>query len=490
MTKKKVKSGNDKSKKNEISVKSDEKAKSGYGFSIIKVLLVLTSIGSTVFLYHMYTDLSSIPNTPDIDLNKWWGLNDTSAQDTSIRPYRIIFSEAMQEEIRALFEEHRRANRKIKSFEDTAWAYGVHSDAFAQFFAYWLFTYSFRHRERFLNQFEHFKTNIQGLDIHFMRVKPKVEKDVKVVPLLLLHGWPGSVREFYEAIPHLTTSKPGYDFVFEVIAPSLPGFAYSQATTKPGLTPLHIAVIMRNLMHRLGFKQYFVQGGDYGHAIGSNMATLFPEEVLGFHTSMPVNFSKLAVLTLIVGEVWPTLVGGEFSDKMYPLNQKLKFYLEETGYMHLQGTKPDTIGIALLDSPVALANYILDRFMIFTNYENKLKPDGGLETYYSYDKLIDNIMLYWSTNSIITSLRLYKECLSNADEEQIMGRIPTKVPTWALRTKYELVHQPDFILKWKYSNLVGASNWDFGGHFAAFEKPEKFADDVFKGVREMLKLNE
>ncbi|CAB3245124.1 unnamed protein product [Arctia plantaginis] len=448
-------------------------------FSILSAIIL---VGISIAGYVVYKSVVHIPDMPDLDLNVWWGHNTSEPQDTSIRPYKIVYSDAMELKLRGIFEMYRRSKKK-DSLKDSAWTYGVNSEALEKFFSYWIFKYDFRQRPKFLNQFDQYKTNIQGLDIHYLHIKPNVDKNLKVLPLLLLHGWPGSVREFYEAIPLLTTPRPGYNFVFEVIAPSIPGFIFSEAPARPGLSPYQIAILMRNLMHRIGHKYYYIQGGDFGHAIGSNMATIFQYEVLGFHTNLPVNFGKNAVWTWLLGSIWPSYVAGEHTNKWYPLGAKIKFYLEEFGYMHLQSTKPDTIGIALQDSAMGLAAYMLDKLMVFTDPANKLSPEGGLDKYFSYDKLLDNIMLYWISGSITTAMRLYKECIVDADVEQTLAQIPTNVPTWGLRFKHELAHSPDFVLKWKYRNLVGTTNFDFGGHFAAFERPEEFSSDVFKAVK-------
>ncbi|XP_047036812.1 juvenile hormone epoxide hydrolase-like [Helicoverpa zea] len=457
-------------------------------YNVASLISLVSVIGLSIFAYTIYKDIVTVPDMPQLELNAWWGPNATGVQDTSIRPYRVVFSDAMNSEIRWLFEMYRKTAQKTKppNLENTAWTYGVNSEAFAKIFNYWIFNYNFLERERFFNQFQQYRTNVQGLDVHYVHVKPKVDKNVKVLPLLLLHGWPGSVREFYEAIPLLTTVRPGYDFVFEVIVPSLPGFGFSQAPVRRGLSSHQIAIIMRNLMQRLGHKTYYVQGGNLGHIIGSNIATIFPEEVLGFHTNFPVNFSKYAQLVWMLGSLWPTFVANGHVDRMYPLGQKLKFYLEESGFAHLQATKPDTIGIALEDSPVGLANYMLDRFMIFTDPGNKFDPEGGLDKYFSYDKLLDNIMLYWISGSITTSMRVYKEMFADWDVERVLDRIPTPVPTWGLRFKHDIAHSPDFVLRWKYPNLLGTSNYDMGGHFAAFERPKEFSTSVFEATKEFL----
>ncbi|XP_047519824.1 juvenile hormone epoxide hydrolase-like [Pieris napi] len=469
--------------KKKDSVKNEAKnveKKGGFSKFLLfaSIAVVIVSVGALQF----YITLTSVPDLPKFDLDTCWGSNCT--QNTDIRKFRIVFHEAMLENKRRKFDTYKRAPR-VKSLKETS-EYGINSDVLGQIFGNWQFKYKYPERARYFNQYEHYKTNIQGLDIHYMHVKPK-RSNVKVIPLLLLHGWPTSIKEFYESVPLLTTAKPGYDFVFELIVPSLPGFGFSQGPVRRGLTTYQIAIVMRNLMERLGHKQFYVHGGNLGHNIGSHMATLFSNQVLGFHTTFPVNFSKIADWLWVIGSLWPSLVSNEFVDRMYPLSDKLAYYLEEFGYLHLQATKPDSIGIALQDSPVGLCAYINDRILSLTDPSNKLREDGGLVNYNTTD-LVDNVMVYWSTGSITTSLRLYKEISANQDMEDVLAQIPTPVPTWALRPKHELYHSPDFVLRWKYPNLLGITNLDEGGHYLAFEKPVAFSDDIFKAVDSFLKF--
>lgn len=157
--------------------------------------------------------------------------------------------------------------------------YGINTDQLQKVIDYWANEYDWRKREQFLNAVPQFRTQIFGLNIHFIRVKPdaKLVGNKKVLPLLLLHGWPGSVREFYDVFPLLTTPRKEYDFVFEVVAPSLPGYGFSDAATVPGMNTAQVAKIMKKLMNRLGFEKFYVQGGDWGFGIGSNLVTLNPE---------------------------------------------------------------------------------------------------------------------------------------------------------------------------------------------------------------------
>lgn len=167
----------------------------------------------------------------------------------------------------------------VPALEGIGFQYGFNVEVLKTVRDYWLNKYDWRKQEAYLNTFPHFKTNIGGLDIHFIHSKPssKLAKTKKVLPLLLLHGWPGSFIEFTKMIPLLNRDTEEYDFVFEIVAPSLPGYGFSDAARKPGLGPAEMGLIFDRLMMRLGYKHYYVQGGDWGSLIGSNMATLFPQ---------------------------------------------------------------------------------------------------------------------------------------------------------------------------------------------------------------------
>ncbi|CAG9122211.1 unnamed protein product [Plutella xylostella] len=265
-----------------------------------------------------------------------------------------------------------------------------------------------------------------------------------------------------------------------------------RGAVRPGLGPLEVAVVLRNLMQRLGHSQYYVQGGDWGHFIGSNLATLFPTEVLGFHTNMPIVASHpLVPVVTIFGMFFPSLVvEPELHSRMYPWGQKLAFTVEETGYLHEQATKPDTVGVALTDSPAGLAAYILEKFSTWTNPAFKKAGDGELLNKFALTHLLDNVMIYWATNSITTSMRLYAEHFSKRYMEHKMDQVHTTVPTWGIKFKHELGFQPDCILKLKYKNYLHSTIVEDGGHFAAFELPDVMADDIFKAVNTFIEFHE
>lgn len=185
------------------------------------------------------------------------------------------------------------------------------------------------------------------LNIHFIHVKPSAKESAgkTVVPLLLIHGWPGSVREFYEIIPKLTTANAHHNSVFEVIVPSLPGFVFSQASSKTGFGPVEISIVLRNLMIRLGHQQFFVQGGDWGSLLGSHIATIFPQNVLGYHSNLCFINNPVTNLKAFIASFYPTaFVDAKYVDFHFPRSEKFIYTIVESGYFHLQATKPDTVG--------------------------------------------------------------------------------------------------------------------------------------------------
>ncbi|KAM3958033.1 juvenile hormone epoxide hydrolase-like [Aphomia sociella] len=450
----------------------------------IFLIPLLVTIGFPIY----YLFLKSPPPLPELDYNAWWGPeNLKEKQDTSIKNFKIKFSEVMINDLKT-----RLKNRPsfTPPLEGIAFEYGFNSDIVEGWLTYWAEKYPFKERENFLNQFPQFKTNIQGLNIHFLRITPTVPKNVEVVPMLLVHGWPGSVREFYEAIPLLTAVSKDRDFALELIVPSVPGYGFSDAAVRPGLSAADVAVVFRNLMHRLGYKKYYIQGGDWGAIICANLATFFPDEVLGLHTNMPFSMTPAATIFSIIGSLYPPLVvESQYADRMYPLSNFYANLLEELGYMHIQSTKPDTVGVALTDSPSGLLAYILEKFSSWTRMDHRSKKDGGLEYRFTKEQLIDNLMFYWASKSITTSMRLYSETFNKRYMSMNIDQIPTPVPTWAVEAMHDLGFQPAWIIKRRFPNLLNVNILDDGGHFLALELPELFSKDVLKAIAAFRKFH-
>ena len=227
-------------------------------------------IGLAIGWYAIFREkpLEPLPNIED----KWWGEGERKKESADVRPFTVdIPSEVLFDLKKKL-----KSTRYFKSLENSEWVYGTKPEYMKEVVDHWLNKYSWGSHQLEINKYPHFKTDIDGISLHFIHVKPDKTKTKgkTVCPLLLLHGWPGSFHEFHKTIPLFT--KVEEDVAFEVIVPSLPGYGFSSAARKKGLNPVHIAKIMHKLMIRLGFENYYVQGGDWGSDISRKMAILFP----------------------------------------------------------------------------------------------------------------------------------------------------------------------------------------------------------------------
>ncbi|CAH1396964.1 unnamed protein product [Nezara viridula] len=346
--------------------------------------------------------------TPKLEL-EYWGPGEEKIDDKTIKPFKISFQSSELKELKEKLDKPRSFTPPL---EGIGFEYGINTDYLKDILQFWRTKYNWTERETYLNSFPQFTTQIGGLNIHFLHAKvdPVKSKGKQVLPLIVLHGWPGAVREFYNLIPLLTTPQPDSNFVFEVVIPSLPGHTFSQGASKPGLAPAKIAVLFNELMSRLGHDKYYVHGGDWGSVIGNNMAILNPDKVLGYHSTFCLASNFQSRIRTLVAYLFPRFFVDESLQEQY-VKQFANFYLLEGGYLHIQSTKPDTIGVAMNDSPTGLAAYILEKFSTWTNKNWRSLPNGGLDNLNKVE-LIDHIMLYWLTKSITTSMRIYKENFS------------------------------------------------------------------------------
>lgn len=449
-------------------------------------IVLLVSVLFVVFVAIKINSVLEVPPRPKFK-DTWWGPGTQTNEDTSIKPFKINIPSEVIVDLMQRLEATRPFTPPLEGIQQQ---YGMNTNLLKEVIDFWKTKYNWREREKFLNKLTQFTTSVQGLQLHFIHVKPSVTSGVRVLPLLILHGWGGSIREFYDIIPLLTTPQEGRDFVFEVIAPSLPGFGFSQAAAKPGLSATQMAVVLKNLMKRLGFEKYYVQGGDWGGVIAAIMAAIYPEIVLGLHSNMCIVNTPLSHLKLLLGSFYPPLVvEKEYEERLYPLSKLYSNYLLELGYFHLQATKPDTLGVALKDSPVGLAAYMLEKFTIWTNPEWKDRADGGLTEKFSYTQLLDNIMIYWVTSSITTSMRIYADTMDKVQRGLAIERIPIEVPSACAKFKHELFYFPDSLLKDKFKQLVQSNDFPVGGHFAAFEEPALLAGDIWAAVDKFETIN-
>ncbi|XP_072764444.1 juvenile hormone epoxide hydrolase 1 [Anoplolepis gracilipes] len=439
------------------------------------VILVLT-IAIALLLRNNPIDVPDLPET-------FWGPEKNKEASKDIRSFVINVPKSVIDDLNERLEKKREL---VKPLEDVEWTYGISTIYLNDILEHWRTKYNWSERQALLNKYPQYITNIQGLDIHFYRVKPHIpsdRKNIKVLPLLITHGWPGSVVEFQKIIPILTTPRPDRDFVFEVIAPSLPGYGFSQAAVRPGLGPAQISVIFKNLMLRLGFNKFYAQGGDWGSIITKNLGSFFPDKILGVHMNMCSTLDRSATFWWLLGTLVPQLVvENQYYSRMYPLSDHMSRLLEESGYMHIQASKPDTIGTAVAASPVGLAAYILEKFSTWTNKEYKFRPDGGLLEKYTLDELLDNVMLYWVTNSLTTSVRIYAEQFTKKHMSSRIDELPVDVPAACAIFPHEIAYQPESLLRNTFLNLIQFNHLPRGGHFAAFEEPGLLADDIFEFV--------
>ncbi|XP_017289598.1 epoxide hydrolase 1 [Kryptolebias marmoratus] len=447
---------------------------------LIELMVALVIGGLIVFL--VQKSRNQVLKTED----GWWGAGapPDAEEDVTIRTFRVTTSDEELEDLYWRIDQ----TRPVPSLEDSQFHYGFNSHYLQKVVSYWRNDFDWRRQVYKLNQYPHFKTNIEGIDVHYLHVKPKkVPEGTNSIPLIMVHGWPGSIYEFYGMIPLLTEPSETEDLVFEVVCPSIPGYGFSEAPQKKGFDSVCAARIFHKLMKRLGFQQFYAHGGDWGWLVTTNMAQLEPKTVKGLHLNFaPSSKPGLSMaLSIMFGRLFPKLFGFTELDiqRLYPFMEKQVVEpIKESGYMHIQATKPDTVGRGLNDSPVGLAAYILEKFSTWTSHDFRNLEDGGLTRKFSLDDLLTNVMIYWTSGCIISSMRFYKENFAKG-LDQPHSRMPVYVPAGIACFPNELIHTPKLWVKQKYRNLITFTPVARGGHFAAMEEPHLMAEDIQKFIK-------
>ncbi|OQV25654.1 Juvenile hormone epoxide hydrolase 2 [Hypsibius exemplaris] len=429
-----------------------------------------------------------IPLPPKADVfpyndRTWRATNEIPAKNSEIRPFRVDWPEKDLLDLKQRLENTRYGS----PISDVKFTYGFPTGQVKKVVDYWLHKYDWRAQEAVLNQYPQYLTAIEGLDIHFVHyAKPQVAaKPVNTFPIALLHGWPGSFFEMYKLVPLLTTPRAIGEFdavAFEVVIPAIPGFGFSDAAHTTGMDPCNIARIYDKLMERLGHTKYYVYGGDWGTTIARCLTVMYPEKVLGLDLTMyPVSVVPTMIRTA-VASVAPSLVMDP-TESYKLISNHLYTMLQEFGFTLLQSTKPDTIGAALSDTPAGLAVYILEKFTFFTRPEFINRTDGGLTEHFTMDELLTNVMVYWITNSIQSSVRIYKENCGylNCGKLQELPRYPVTVPTVLSDFHQEVagINPPEAFVRPYFKKLVKVSRHPEGGHFSAMERPIELAEDIW-----------
>eukprot|EP00095_Tigriopus_kingsejongensis_P007978 snap_masked-scaffold475_size161908-processed-gene-0.5 protein:Tk07978 transcript:snap_masked-scaffold475_size161908-processed-gene-0.5-mRNA-1 annotation:"hypothetical protein DAPPUDRAFT_301203" len=413
---------------------------------------------------------------------KWFGPGQSGAEDPIIHPFKFSVGEQVIQDL------HERLAKDIitlpKAIEGVGFEYGFNLDHLHEIADYWRTKFDWKIVEKRLNHLPQFKTRIDGLDIHFIHVKPAQQThSKKVIPLLMAHGWPNTPMEFQKIIPLLSQAENSHaDFVFELILPSIPGFGFSSASAKPGLDVIQTSRIFHELMLRVGHRQYYVQGGDWGAYITNAMAIFYPEHVLGYHTHFPMTTSTGSILKFALLTFFPSWVPPE--QRHLVTNGTENVFgemLMETGYFHVQATKPDTLGAALQTSPIGLMAWILEKYSTAGHRLHRHRPDGGLTETFALDELLENVMIYWVTGTITTSGRFYYENFQTGDNMALTA-MPVRVPAGISLFPNEFAMMPEMVHTNRFRHLVSFNVMPRGGHFAYLEEPKMFADEIFAFV--------
>ncbi|KAL6101654.1 ephx1 [Pungitius sinensis] len=453
--------------------------------AIQQQLLIGSAVAAGGILIHLLYKRRQVKSIP---LGEgWWGAGQKPvSEDEQIYPFEVQTSD---EEIEDLHERIDRT-RYAESLEDGCFHYGFNSTYLKKVVSYWRHKFDWKKQVAVLNKYPHFKTKIEGLNVHYVHVRPPRRENQKVVPLMLVHGWPGSFYEFYKMLPLLTENHDG--LAFEVICPSIPGYGFSDAPHKQGFDSLAASRIFLTLMERLGFSQFYLQGGDWGSLITTNMSQMKPMCVKGLHLNMiKARMGFSVMFSLMIGSYLPFLVGFSREDvrRLFPFFEKNVWsILRESGYFHIQATKPDTAGCGVNDSPVGLAAYILEKFSTWTDQRNRALADGGLERKFSLDDVLTNVMIYWTTGSIVSSMRFYKENFKSNPDKRRDAKVGITVPTGLAAFPGELMHCPKSWAQHRYRNIYSYTFMPRGGHFAALEEPQLLANDIVQFVKKVEKF--
>lgn len=377
---------------------------------------------------------------------------------SDITPFRISATDADLD----LLNQKLKLTRWPDKETPSDWTQGIPLAYMQELQEYWLNDYNWREREALINQSPGFITEIDGLDIHFLHIK---SGQPNALPLLLTHGWPGSIIEFQKVIKPLTApgDNAGVDAdAFDLVIPTLPGFGFSGKPTETGWNIAKIAATWDKLMVRLGYSRYVAQGGDWGSIVTSEIGVQNLGHCCGIHMNMPI-----------------APPDPEQMDDLSELEQNalkdMQFYQEhDSGYSKQQSTRPQTLGYGLADSPMGQAAWIIEK------YYQWMDCDGHPENIVSRDELLDNVMMYWLPDAAASSARIYWESFGNT------GAAPITLPVGCSIFPKEIFKTSERWASKRFSNMIHFEVLDKGGHFAAFEQPEAFVDQVrrcFKPLR-------
>jgi epoxide hydrolase len=388
----------------------------------------------------------------------------TDAADPGIRPFRIEVPQADLDDLR----ERLARTRWPDELPDLGWSRGVPLDYLQELAGYWADGYDWRTHEARLNELPQFTATIDGANIHFLHVR---SPEPDALPLVLTHGWPGSIVEFINIIgpladPRAHGGDPGD--AFHLVLPSLPGYGLSGPTRQPGWTTDRVARAWAELMARLGYRRYGAQGGDWGAFVSPELGRIDPDHVVGVH----LNAATIGFIPL--GPVDPEELAGFTDAEKARLERLNRFMSDQYGYFQIQATRPQTLAYALTDSPVGQLAWIVEKFKEWTDASAEL-PEDAVDR----DQLLTNVMLYWLTGTAGSSAGTYYENMHAGSWGKEPGSTPTGVAVFAEDVAIRRYAEPG-------NNIVHWTEFDRGGHFAAMEAPDLLVGDVrtfFRGLR-------
>ncbi len=378
-----------------------------------------------------------------------------TASSPRVRPFTVAIPDAEIDDLKLRLARTRWPNQETVS----DWSQGVRLENTKSLIDYWEHQYDWRRFESELNAFPQFLTEIDGVDVHFIHVK---SGNPNSMPLILTHGWPGSIVEFLKLIGPLTDPVAfggNIEDSFDVVIPSLPGFGFSGKPTETGWNVTRIAAAWVQLMKRLGYEKWAAQGGDWGSVVTTALGAMRPEGLLGIHLNSPYAFPAVIPDTLS-------------PDEQYAVDTLALYTGDMGGANHLHGTKPETIGIALADSPAGQAAWIYDKF------QSKTDNNGLAEDALTTDEILDAISLYWFTNSAASSARIYWENKGGS-----MAGPQLSLPVAVTVFPADIPRLPRTWIEDAYTDLIHYGEADKGGHFAAFEQPEIMINEIRTGLR-------
>ncbi|MBX4959786.1 epoxide hydrolase family protein [Rhizobium lentis] len=393
--------------------------------------------------------------------------------DKQIRPFKYKAKQADLDDLRRRIKATRFPDREV--VDDNS--QGVQSATIEKLASFWAKEYDWRKVEAKLNTLPQFTTEIDGVEIHFIHVKSKHEG---ALPIIVTHGWPGSVIEQMKIIEPLTdpvSAGGSASDAFDVVIPSIPGYGFSGKPTERGWDPVRIARAWIELMQRLGYDKYVAQGGDWGDAVTEQMALIAPPGLLGIHVNMPATIPEDVAATLQPGGKKPD---GLSADESKAYDQLADFYAHGLGYAIEMANRPQTL-VGIADSPVGLAAWMIDHDI--RSYELIARVFDGRTEGLSREDILDNVTLYWLTNTAVSSARLYWE-----NKLAFFQPKNVKIPVAVSVFPDEIYAAPRSWTEKAYPNLIHFNKLEKGGHFAAWEQTKVFCEELRAGFRTLRAL--